>query len=252
MAAVLPRSATFSDVSAQLNRRVTVTGHYLIDQEIVINAQASPDGTSVPGVWIVTPLQLNDGRVLLVNRGWLPSNGQITRPPADSRPPTGTVKVAGLISETQLKAEGESPETSRPHQHSFLRIDVARIQRQFSQKLVPAFLLRQSQTPPDASARVPQTLDPPQLNNGPHLGYAIQWFGFTLIALIGYPLLLWFFARDRERDAMATEPPDPRDLPPGAFVDEDGIIDLTGVDRDATGDATEDHTDVDAGESTQR
>lgn len=222
---VLPRGSDFSTTTHELNRRVTATGRYLVDQEVVINAQASPDG--VPGIWIVSPLLLRDGRVLLVNRGWLPSNGDVTAPPADARPPRGEVTVEGYVSETQPKTEGESPETNHAHQSSFLRIDVARIQRQFSRSLVPAFLLRTAQRPPDQGARKPAALDPPELSAGPHLGYVIQWFGFTLVALVGYPLLLWLIARDRERESP--EPAATEDLPPGAFIDEDGIIDYTGV-----------------------
>ncbi len=222
---VLPRSAGFADVPDQLDRRVRATGHYLIDDEVVITAQANPEG--VPGVWLVTPLQLDNGRVVLVNRGWLPSTGGITRPPPDARPPSGRVTVTGLVSETETQSAGESRETNKAHQESFLRIDIARIQRQFTQKLAPAFLLRQSQQPPDAGARKPQNLDPPELDNGPHLSYTIQWFSFTALALIGYPTLLWIIGRERKHPKRDVS--EPENLPPGAFVDADGVLDLTGV-----------------------
>lgn len=230
---VLPPGSDRSDVDGVLNRRIRATGRYLIDDEIVINAQASPDG--VPGVWIVTPLQLDDGRVLLVNRGWLPSTGPMTEPPADARPPSGEVTVTGLVSQSQAATEGESAETDKARQGSFLRIDVARIQRQFSETLVPAFLLRRTQTPPDSGAQKPQDLAPPELSNGPHLSYTLQWFGFTLVALIGYPMLLWMIGRDRDKEESGRDGAAADDLPPGAFVDADGILDLTGVTRSDTG-----------------
>lgn len=226
---VLPIGSTFADVPHRLNHRVTATGHYLIDQEIVISGQASVEG--VPGVWIVSPLQLADGRILLVNRGWLPSTGQITSPPANARPPSGSVKVTGLISQTQVADPGESPERDVKNQRSFLRIDVARLQRQFSSPLVPAFLQRTTQRPTDPGPQVPQPLPLPTLTNGPHLNYAMQWFSFTGIALIGYPLLLWMVARDRKRSNDRDDVP-PEDLPEGAFIDDDGVVDLTGVDAD--------------------
>ena len=109
---------------------VSASGHYLVDQEVVIIGQASAAG--VPGVWIVSPLELDDGRVLLFNRGWLPSTGQVTSPPPGARPPRGRVTVRGLVSETQVQGAGMSPERESTHQESFLRIDVARIQRQFA------------------------------------------------------------------------------------------------------------------------
>ena len=220
---VLGPDATFADASKALNRRVTVTGRYLIDDEIIISGQAN---NSVPGVWAVSPLLLDDGRVVLVNRGWVPSTGTITKPVADARPPSGRVEVTGLISETQIAIAGESPERSAAHLSSFLRIDLARIQKQFSRKLVPAFVQRTTQRPADSGKIVPAALPVPELDDGPHLNYAMQWFGFTLMTLIGYPILLASMARDRERKGNT---PDDEDIPEGAFIDEDGVIDLTGV-----------------------
>ena len=37
---------------------------------------------------------------------------------------------------------------------------------------------------------IPRPADPPALESGNHLSYALQWFAFTLIGLVGYPLLL--------------------------------------------------------------
>lgn len=222
---VLPPGADFDDATAALNRQVVAEGTYLVDEEIVIAAQASPDG--VPGVWIVSPLQLADGRILLVNRGWLASTGDITEPPAGSAATEEPVVVSGWISETQVPSDAESREPDVDHQAVFLRIDVDRIQRQFSAPLVPAFLLRDAQEPADPGPDEPVDLALPALTTGPHLGYVIQWFGFTLVALVGYPLLLWLIGRERDRPAPSEVDPD--DLPPGAFVDEHGVIDMTGV-----------------------
>ena len=229
VAEVLPVGSTFAAVPRQLDRRVTASGRYLVDQEMVIIGQASAGG--VPGVWIVSPLLLDDGRVLLVNRGWFPSTGQVTSPPPDARPPAGRVTVSGLISETQVQGAGQSLERNAARQVSFLRVDVARIQRQFDAPLLPAFLQRTTQRPADSGSQVPQELPLPVLSDGPHLSYAFQWFSFTGVALIGYPLLLWLVARDRERKDSDGEE-FPLDLPEGAFVDDDGVVDLTGVDAD--------------------
>lgn len=223
---VLGPRATFAEASTQLNRRVSVTGRYLADDEIVISGQAN---NSVPGVWAVSPVLLDDGRVVLVNRGWIPSTGTITKPLADARPPTGRVVVTGLVSETQTAIPGESPERSATRQSNFLRIDIARIQKQFGRRLVPAFVQRTSQVPTDAGKVVPVELPIPELDDGPHLSYAMQWFGFTLMALIGYPILLFSVARDRKRKG---DTPSDEDIPEGAFIDEDGVIDLTGIPSD--------------------
>jgi len=111
------------------------------------------------------------------------------------------------------------------------RVDVGRIQKQIRQPVVPAFISRTSQSPPDPGTIVPAVIPPPVLNDGPHLNYAYQWASFTLLALIAYPILLRKVASDREKEERARgETDDPyADLPEGAVVDEDGVIDLTGV-----------------------
>ena len=78
---------------------------------------------------------------------------------------------------------------------------------------------------------MPQELPLPVLSDGPHLNYAFQWFSFTGVALVGYPLLLWMVARDRARKGAGDDAP-PTELPEGAFVDEEGVVDLTGVEAD--------------------
>jgi hypothetical protein len=62
-------------------------------------------------------------------------------------------------------------------------------------------------------------LPPPELTEGPHLSYAIQWFIFSSIAVIGYPLILRRRAGELARgddddDFDSTlDRPDPRDIP---------------------------------------
>ena len=45
----------------------------------------------------------------------------------------------------------------------------------------------------------PEVLPLPTLDEGPHLSYAIQWFIFSTIAVVGYPLILRRKARDGDR-----------------------------------------------------
>lgn len=229
---VLTSHDGFGAIGKVIDRRVRATGHYLVDEEVLISGQGSPQGD--PGAWIITPLLQDDGTVVLVNRGWISSNGNFKVPPAAARPPAGRVTVVGLLSKTQTPGWFESHDPATGHLTSLVRVDVGRIAKQLSQPVVPAFVQRSSQSPPDAGRIVPTELPPPSLGDGPHLGYAFQWFSFTALALIAYPILLRKVARDHERGGDGDGPEgvgDHGDLPDGAFVDEDGVIDLTGVPR---------------------
>ncbi|MDZ7733752.1 MAG: hypothetical protein U5R31_12355 [Acidimicrobiia bacterium] len=57
-------------------------------------------------------------------------------------------------------------------------------------------------------------LDPPALDEGPHLSYAVQWFIFGTIALGGYPLILDKVAQGRRHGGSSLPPePDEPDAP---------------------------------------
>ena len=79
------------------------------------------------------------------------------------------------------------------------RADVARIAEQLPYPILPAYVQLQTQQPAQAGPR-PAVLPEPVLDEGPHLSYAIQWFIFTTIAIVGYPLILRRKARDKERE----------------------------------------------------
>jgi surfeit locus 1 family protein len=60
---------------------------------------------------------------------------------------------------------------------------------------LPVVVQAQASAPVDA----PDTLSPvpiPDLGEGPHLGYAVQWFLFAGVVVVAYPLLLRRQARD--------------------------------------------------------
>ena len=67
--------------------------------------------------------------------------------------------------------------------------------------MLPAVLQRAASSPADADVLVP--VPQPELDAGPHRSYAVQWFIFATIGLVGYPLILRRVARDRSRP----EPP---------------------------------------------
>jgi surfeit locus 1 family protein len=69
--------------------------------------------------------------------------------------------------------------------------------KQIPYPLVPAWVLLQSQTPAQTTG-FPRVVPPPDLDDGPHLSYAIQWFSFSLIALVFAGIM----ARQRRHPAV--------------------------------------------------
>lgn len=183
-----------ADVSALEYRRVTVDGRYQPDTQ-VLTGPRSRDGR--PGPQVLTVLHRGSGAVL-VDRGWIPFNrDMVTAPP----PPAGDVRVEGVVRAAEPGAVGDGDQVAH--------IVPAQIAERIGAPLAPFYIELWAQQPPARDAPLPA--GPPQLSEGSHQSYALQWFSFALIALLGYPLLIWRVARDDGRDADPGDGDDPGD-----------------------------------------
>ena len=166
------------------NRRVEAVGRYDHDQEIVLRG-ASLHG--LPGVTVVTPLRLA-GRdsALLVMRGFVPSPDAATVE-LDSLAEPGERRVAGVA----LAIGAADPKLlERKGRVTWGRLDTAWVRERLPYPVFPV-VVRQSPDP--ALPGLPRRLEPPALDDGPHLSYAIQWFLFAgmAVAFAGVVLARW-------------------------------------------------------------
>jgi cytochrome oxidase assembly protein ShyY1 len=189
-------------------RRVQVTGRYDTEHEVAIRNRTL---NGAPGRWIATPLvPSGGGQAVLVVRGFAPQSIDDTDPPFDGvEPPDGEVTVVGWVQPTQTRGAFGATDPAEGTLHELARVDVGRVEQQYG-PLAPFWLELAEQQPPTQAQLLTQ-VPLPDLDEGPHLGYAAQWAIFTLIALIGYPLVLRKVARQQM-------PPDdePGDGPPGS------------------------------------
>ena len=192
---VLPASAGFTDDEDVVFRAVTASGAYLADEQVAVRNRTF-EGKA--GSWLLTPLLLDDGSAVVVNRGWVPLQAGLEIQP-EWAPPEGRVRVEGLLVATQTRGRFGTTDPADGRLDTLARADVGRIQRQVDQDLVPAVLQLDTQEPAQPGD-FPVAVGPPELSEGPHLNYAGQWFIFTTIALVGYPLILRRVARNRAAD----------------------------------------------------
>lgn len=191
-------------------RRVTATGTYAPDYEVLVRSR-SRDGA--PGSWVLTPLVIGDGAVL-VNRGWIPNSGQLEAVPEEFAARDGEVTVTGLVRQTETRGNFGPTDPTEGTLTNLAHADVARIDQQIDEDLWPYVLQLQVQDP-EVDITDPVPVPAPALDEGPHLSYALQWFTFSTMTVIVYALILRRKARDVERDAAAPDPdaPDPDDVP---------------------------------------
>ena len=111
----------------------------------------------------------------------------------------GRVGVVGLAQSTT----GTAKQAGR-QQVTIDHLDLRRYEKYSNLDLYPVALQLIAQTPPQADD-LPQPLDAPDLSEGPHFSYAVQWFIFTTIAVVGYPVILFKVARDKAKEAAWAE-----------------------------------------------
>ncbi len=188
--------------SSALYRRAQATGRFDPAREVLLRSRAR-DGQ--PGYHVLTPLVLaGDERALLVDRGWVPF--ELDAPPiAEATPPAGEVMVTGTLFPRQVPPTGfgaKDPPTGELA--AVFWVDTERLSQQLPYALEPVFLELNAQTPgqtPGQSAALPIPPPAPELGAGSHLSYALQWFSFALIGVVGYGFLLRGVLGEREEDA---------------------------------------------------
>jgi surfeit locus 1 family protein len=186
-ALVLP-GALPPDIQEMEWRSIEVTGEYDFANQVAIRNQYYGNQY---GYHLFTPLRFDD-TAILVDRGWIPAEGNET--PSDWRryDEPGIVRVIGQIRLGQAKPAIGGVADQLPADGSRLAIwnnaDLARISHQMPYSVLPVFL---------QPATDPNDTDPPipaqpeiELTEGPHFGYALQWFTFAAILFFGYPFFL--------------------------------------------------------------
>lgn len=184
-------------------RVVTASGEYQAADQVLVRNRTNG---GAPGFWVLTPLRGDDGIAFVINRGWIPLPfGEEGGNPADYAPPTGRITVTGMVQVSQVR-EGigiEDPPTGRLATLS--RVDVPRLGQQVGYPLAAGYLDLRATEPP-STRPFPSPIPPPELDDGSHLNYAGQWFIFSTLTVITYPLLLRRTARRNALPPGAAEP----------------------------------------------
>jgi surfeit locus 1 family protein len=158
-----------------VDRRIVASGRYDDDHPIILRGRVYQ---GVPGVEIVSPLLFHDGRsAVLVNRGFVPAPDAFTVDPAQLRE-SGTVRVEGIALPI---LSGGGALLQQGEETSWARLDLAALRARLPYPISPVYI---RQLPDSSLPRFPRRLEPLPLDDGPHLSYAIQWFSFSVMALV--------------------------------------------------------------------
>lgn len=159
------------------NHRVRARGVYDFDHERLWRPHMLDDA---PGVDLVTPLKLADGVAVLVDRGWVASPDAYHVDQGAFREPESADVMGLALAAPRTRGD----------------VDPARLKDSLPYALLPLVVQQLPDSAAPAPAGAPRRLPPPELTNGPHLSYAIQWFSFAVIILVGSIALFRKAARE--------------------------------------------------------
>jgi cytochrome oxidase assembly protein ShyY1 len=161
-------------------RVVRATGTYAVDDTVIVRYRTR-DGQA--GVDVVVPLVTSDGTALLVDRGWMATDNRGNEGVDPPAPPAGEVDVTGYV-----RADGTGDST-QVDDGSVRAISSTAIGAALDRRLYGGFVELRSEDPAPETGLEPVEL--PELNNGPHFFYGLQWWFFGVLAVFGFFYLLY-------------------------------------------------------------
>ncbi|MEI2727852.1 MAG: SURF1 family protein [Candidatus Nanopelagicales bacterium] len=203
IAKVIPVGSTVND--SNLWRPVTATGRYVPSAQVLVRKK--PLNNSM-GFWVVTPLVTADKTVVVVNRGWIKADSDAKSSPTVPPPPTGQVTVEGSL---QGSVPGPAVRPSDIPVGQVTSLDAAAIGTAAGATVLPGYIDLVKSDPAQGGLT---PIPPPEISEGSHLSYSLQWIAFAVMFIVGLVLLTRreFQMQRREKGLVGGAEPDEPDL----------------------------------------
>lgn len=170
-------------------RRVSLTGSYSGEQYQVRYRNQGGN----PGIEVAAVFTTDSGDVVLVDRGFIAREQGKPDTEVLPTPPTGTVSVVGY-----LRGDEKGDDTATvPHDFKVRLIDAESIGASLGRPLLPGYVSLVSSEPSNGAELAP--IEPPSPTEGNHFSYALQWFAFSVIAVVGIAVLIRADLQDRKK-----------------------------------------------------
>ena len=178
--------------------RVQVKGEFLHDREILVHAIERQRGAA--GYLVLTPMRLEDGTIVLVERGWVPIDKRDASTRAQGNP-LGEVAVDGLLRVAPAEKPGRFIPANDPARGEWFWIDLPTVARAADVPQALPFYVEEGPAPNPGGFPVGGQANTDLPND--HLQYAITWYSLAAALAVIYVLLL------RRERAAARKPVEP-------------------------------------------
>ncbi|MEO6827789.1 MAG: SURF1 family protein [Microbacteriaceae bacterium] len=177
--------------------RVRAVGHYLVEDQLLVRNRPLKGN---PGFEVLTPLQLADGSVFVIDRGWVPTGQKQDAPDTVPEPPAGQVSVVARLKAGEPRLAGRSASGNE-----IATIELKDVRSRIGGDVYTgAYGLLDTESP--APAVRPESAPRPLEDVGLHWSYMIQWIIFALIGFFG----LGYAIRQEYRNLNADQPEEQR------------------------------------------
>ncbi|MEU3663320.1 SURF1 family protein [Streptomyces sp. NPDC032940] len=176
-------------------RTVTAKGRFDTDDEVVVRRRTNAQDKI--GYHVLTPFVLDDGKVLLVNRGWIPADGPSqTEFPEVPAPPRGEITVTGRMMPDETTAASGIKDLQGLPDRQIMLIDSEQEAARLGAPVLGGYVVL---TAPEAEGGVPEPIGKPGNEDAAlNFAYAIQWWLFSAAVPVGWWILVRREKRDRE------------------------------------------------------
>jgi cytochrome oxidase assembly protein ShyY1 len=163
-------------------RTVEMSGSWLQADQVLVRKKSLESDL---GLWVVTPLKLVDGTIVMVNRGWTAAANSAIDSPVVAEVPVGTIEVLGRLREVTERTKPAPTDLPDGQVDRIIPLEIV----DSPDTLSNAYVEMTASRPESKSSEI-RTLPAPEVTEGAHRSYAIQWMFFEIMTVIGWIILV--------------------------------------------------------------
>lgn len=163
-------------------RTVEMTGVWLESDQVLVRKKSLESDL---GLWVVTPLQLEGGAVVMINRGWTPAADSAVDSPIVAELPSGKIEVLGRVRDVQERTKPAPTDLPDGQVDRIIPLEIVN-----SPKTVSNAYVEMTASRPESKSSDIRTLPEPEVTEGAHRSYALQWMFFEIMTIIGWVILV--------------------------------------------------------------
>lgn len=175
-------------------RPVLLNGNFKPQQAVLVRNRPY---NGQPGFLQVIPFVLTDGSTIAIETGWLPTGSKKDTPDVIPLPSEEKLSIVARVRPAEPTLGRDAP----AGQLATINIETLVEKVSLQGDVFKSFYARASSN--YAGGDLPKVLPKPDLNEGNHLSYALQWI---LFALMAFAALWWAIRQEMQAKRIALDP----------------------------------------------